>query len=179
MVKRELQTIVVTAILLAIAIVAWYELSLSQTNGTYKHKSKAASGHTDMTFKDADKAGYVVAGPGGYFNVEKLEAFYQAVQDRQKSQLSIARYTDEGDPIFVDLDFDGQSIDYVYDTSWDAFGGQDKGVRKTKCEVINKRTGAYGEDYGTTYVLSKCAADIGYSDSEKKEYHLLFISQGR
>ncbi|QJD88623.1 DUF4362 domain-containing protein [Cohnella herbarum] len=30
----------------------------------------------------------------------------------------IVRYTDEGDPIYVDLDFDGENIEYTYDNSW-------------------------------------------------------------
>jgi hypothetical protein len=140
-------------------------------------KPNSVSSHSDLTFSEAEKAGYVVSGPGGLPSVEKLEEFYNNFQNQLKSQLSIARFTDEGDPIFIDLDFNGESIKYTYDNSWDKFGGQEKGVKKTNCEVITKRTGSYGEDYGTEYLLSKCNDDIGYSDPEQKEYLLLFISQ--
>src|SRR5690242_9269927 len=60
------------------------------------------SNHSDLTFPEAEKAGYVVSGPGGLSNIGKLEEFHQNVQKKLKSQVRIARYTDEGDPIFID-----------------------------------------------------------------------------
>jgi hypothetical protein len=135
------------------------------------------SNHSDLTFPEAEKAGYVVSGPGGLSNIGKLEEFHQSVQNKLKGQISIAQYTVEGDPIFIDLDFNGQTIKYTYDNSWDAFGGQGKGVRTVTCEVMNKRTGSYGESNGTVYTLDQCNRDIGYSDTEKKEYFLLFVPQ--
>jgi hypothetical protein len=132
------------------------------------------SGHSDMSVSEAEQAGYVVAGPGGVANEGKLEKFYQNFNSGSKDQLTLVHFTDEGDPIFVDLSYNGEQIGYTYDNSWDAFGGQGKGVKKTNCGVITKRTGPYGEAYGTVYVLGKCTDDIGYSDPEK-EYFLLFV----
>ncbi|QYR21237.1 DUF4362 domain-containing protein [Paenibacillus sp. sptzw28] len=135
------------------------------------------SNHSDLTFHEAEKAGYVVSGPGGLSGIRKLEEFHQNVQNKLKSQVSIAQYTDEGDPIYTDLDFNGEAIKYTYDNSWDAFGGQGKGVRTATCKAIIKRTGPYGEANGTVYLLSQCNRDIGYSDPDRKEYFLLFVPQ--
>ncbi|RKP55048.1 DUF4362 domain-containing protein [Cohnella endophytica] len=160
--------------MLKIYVVAIAMILLTACNST---KPNSVSSHSDLTISEAEKAGYVVSGPGGLSGVEKLEEFYHKFQNRIKSQLSIARYTDEGDPLFIDLDFNGESIKYTYDNSWDKFGGQEKGVKATNCEVITTRTGLYGETYGTQFLLNKCNDDIGYSDPEQKEYLLLFVTQ--
>src|SRR5690606_836879 len=107
----------------------------------------------------------------------KLETFYNHYNKNQKSQITIVHYTDEGDPVYLDLDFDGQTIKYIRDDSWDAFGGQDKGVKKTSCNILSKHTASNKNSYRTEYVLSDCISDIGFSDPEKGEY-LLFFQEG-
>jgi hypothetical protein len=129
-----------------------------------------------MSSRNAQKAGYVTTGPGGTANVDKLEAFYNDFNQKQNSQITIVHYTDEGDPVYLDLNYDGQTITYVYDNSWDGFGGEDKGVKETTCNMISLRTGSY-ETYGAEYFLSGCNADIGFSDPDKGEYHLFFLEE--
>jgi hypothetical protein len=138
--------------------------------------TKVESKHSDLSLDNAVSQGYVVAGPSGLANVDKLEAFFEDYKSNKKSRITLARYTDEGDPIYVDLDYDGENIMYTYDNSWDAFGGQDKGVRKTSCNEMGQRIGPRGEQTGIEYYLSSCKDNIGYSDVEKKEYYLLFVS---
>lgn len=63
-------------------------------------------------------------------NVEKgkelWESFYQKVQDKQPSELIIAQFTTEGDPILYYLTYDGEKIYVVEDVSRDAFKGDNK-----------------------------------------------------
>lgn len=132
--------------------------------------------HKNMTSREATAKGYVVVGPSGLANVDTLEQFYEDVQKKVKNQLTLARYTDEGDPIYINLEFDGEKVIYVHDNTWDEFGGQDKGVRETTCTLMEKRVGPYGNLNGTEYYLTSCKEDVGYSDPEKKEYNLLFVS---
>lgn len=150
-------------------------LLLSACN-SQSEPTKLESSHSDLSYGEATNQGYVVAGPAGLANVAKLEAFFDDYRSKRKNSVKIARYTDEGDPIYVDLDFDGEYIGYTYDNSWDGFGGQDKGVRKTSCKEMGQRIGPRGDKTGTEYYLSSCEDNIGYSDVEKKEYFILFVS---
>ncbi len=140
--------------------------------------SSRASSHTDLNFKEAAQAGYVTIGPGGAANVGKLEDFLRDYQGKKSSELTVVHYTDEGDPIYLDLSYDGQAVRYVYDNTWDAFGGR-KGVKETTCRIFAKRTGSYGITYGTTYYLADCAGDIGYSRHEGGEYLIYFIEEAK
>lgn len=137
---------------------------------------KNNSMHKSMTSREALENGYVVAGPSGLANVDTLEQFYEDVQNKVRNRITLAHYTDEGDPIYIDLEFDGEKVLYVRDDTWDEFGGQDKGVSETTCTLLEKRDGLYGNLNGTEYYLTSCKEDVGYSDPEKKEYYLLFVS---
>lgn len=134
------------------------------------------SQHTDLSYPEAEKRGYVVAGPSGVANVDLLENFFQDYQNKKTNKVTIARYTDEGDPIYVDLVYDGKKILFTYDNTWDAFGGGQR-IRKTSCTNLGKRTGSRGDQYGTEYFLTSCKDDIGYSEEDNKEYYILFIEE--
>ncbi len=135
-----------------------------------------ASSHTDLNFREAEQAGYVTIGPGGAANIGKLEDFLRDYQGKMSSELTVVHYTDEGDPIYLDLSYDGQAIRYVYDNTWDAFGGK-REVRETACLTFAKRTGSYGVTYGTEYYVTDCEDDIGYSRQGSGEYHIFFIEE--
>ena len=71
-------------------------------------------------------------------------------------------YTDEGDPIFKDLEYDGQVIHYSYDNSNDAYGGSEKGIQMDECSEVIKEDNVEGED---RYIISGCTSnnpDISY-----------------
>ncbi|GGD57980.1 DUF4362 domain-containing protein [Paenibacillus nasutitermitis] len=152
-------------------IVLMLALTACQTSPGGKIKSD----YPDLSSREAEKAGYVVAGPAGYFNIDKMEAFYTDYKAGTASTLVIAHYTDEGDPVYAGLDYNGEFVTYSYDNSWDAFGGQDKGVKQTECGTVTKQVGPYGEQEGTLFTLSGCKEDIGYSDPDNKSYFLLFV----
>ncbi|MCJ8013244.1 DUF4362 domain-containing protein [Paenibacillus sp. KQZ6P-2] len=129
------------------------------------------------TYKDAEKDGYVVAGagPGQQANIEKLEQFYADFQNKVPSKVRIVHFTDEGDPVYLDLNSNGQDIQFTRDNSKDQFGGQDRGKKSTVCKQIIKRDEMSGDASGVEYDLKDCTDDIGYSDAESKEYFLLFL----
>lgn len=154
-------------------IIALSALLVSCSSGPNNNPND--SSHSKLSFQQAQRQGYVVAGPPGLANVNKLEKFYEDYLNKTSSLVALAHYTDEGDPIFIDLEFNGEEILYTYDNSWDGFGGQNKGVQHTTCTQMNKRTGPRGERKGTEYYLNSCNDDIGYSDPVQKEYFLMFI----
>ncbi|GGF92713.1 DUF4362 domain-containing protein [Paenibacillus aceti] len=156
-------------------IIALSVMLVACNSGPNNNHKPTDSSHSKLYFLQAKKQGYVVAGPPGLANVDKLEKFYEEYLNQISSTVALAHYTDEGDPIYVDLEFNGEEILYTYDNSWDGFGGQNKGVRKTTCTQMNKRTGPRGDRNGTEYYLTSCKEDIGYSDPDREEYFLMFI----
>lgn len=75
------------------------------------------------------------------YNLYKFEQFITNLSSKKADNIRVTSYTDEGDPIFKDLKFDGNVISYSYDTSNDAFGGSNTGVRTDTCsEVTSKKT---------------------------------------
>jgi hypothetical protein len=129
------------------------------------------------SFIKAKPSGDVETGPKGQLNIEKLEKFYNDFKEKNKGELRIVRYTDEGDPIINDLIYDGNIISYTIDNSGDKWGGKDKGKKSTQCNGLNKLIGPRAETYGTEYTLSECKSDIGYSYPIKKEYFLFFVEK--
>jgi hypothetical protein len=87
------------------------------------------------------------------YNLDKFEQFITNLSHKKADSIRVTSYTDEGDPIFKDLKFDGNVINYSYDTSNDAFGGSNTGVRTDTCSNITSEKNAQGE---TVYSISGC-----------------------
>lgn len=91
------------------------------------------------TSKEAISRGDIVSWEKVY-NLDKFEKFITNLSSKKADNIRVTSYTDEGDPIFKDLKFDGNVINYSYDTSNDAFGGSNTGVRTDTCsEVTSKK----------------------------------------
>jgi hypothetical protein len=73
----------------------------------------------------AKENGDVVADYGVVGNVEKLDAFISNIDKNQGAEVKIKRFTKEGDPVFINLKYDGQSIKVKKDSSMDKFGRGD------------------------------------------------------
>ncbi|MEK4058871.1 MULTISPECIES: DUF4362 domain-containing protein [Paenibacillus] len=69
---------------------------------------------------------------------------------------SIQKAIDKGDPIFKDLNYDGQVIRYSVDNSNDEYGGAGKGIKTDVCTEITKEDSGGGEIF---YSISGCTAD--------------------
>lgn len=98
----------------------------------------------------ARQHGDVVDLHGQMSNIEKLDDFVANVQLGVKSAIRITRYTIEGDPIFYDLAFDENKIQYKFDNSMDTFGAAQK--RKLTCRSFTTKDA--GERIH--YTLSGC-----------------------
>jgi hypothetical protein len=96
------------------------------------------------------------------FNFERFEQFLINVSKNKKDNIRVTGYTDEGDPIFKDLIFDGKEIQYSYDDSKDAFGGSKWRIKTDVCKKIIKEKNEQGD---IEYIVRGCKKnnpDISY-----------------
>ncbi|MBB6673438.1 DUF4362 domain-containing protein [Cohnella nanjingensis] len=103
------------------------------------------------------------------YNIEKFNRFITNLDNKKADSIRITGYTDEGDPIFKDLKYDGKEISYTYDNSNDEFGGSNKGVRSDICSKVSSEKNAQGE---IDYSISGCTKN----DSEMS-YFLIRIKK--
>ncbi len=111
--------------------------------------------------QEAIKKGDVVY-LNGVYNFERFEQFLTNLANDTKDSIRVTGYTDEGDPVFKDLEYDGQVIHYSYDNSNDAYGGGKKGIKTDECSEVINEDNVEGED---RYVISGCTSnnpDISY-----------------
>lgn len=101
----------------------------------------------------AIKRGDITFSPSGVHNLERFEQFLEHLANNQEDTVRVTSYTTEGDPIFEDLHFDGNNIQYTHDNSHDAFGGQDKGQETDVCKNIKSGINDQNE---VEYVLVDC-----------------------
>ncbi|MEK4297772.1 DUF4362 domain-containing protein [Paenibacillus sp. FSL R5-0914] len=87
------------------------------------------------------------------YNLDKFEQFITNLSSKKADNIRVTSYTDEGDPIFKDLKFDGNVISYSYDTSNDAFGGSNTGVRTDTCSEVTSKKNTQSE---IIYSISGC-----------------------
>lgn len=104
----------------------------------------------------ADQAaanGDVVNAHGKMYNLDKWKLFLANLDVGVPSQVRITQYTDEGDPIFYELVYDGaEVITYTFDNSMDAFG-KDEGRPSTICRGIELED---DKESGSHYKLTGC-----------------------
>jgi hypothetical protein len=130
---------------------------VSDTGTGYTLTAEAASSlkrlimNLPYTREQAEHNGDVVNMHGiKFMNLGKWDTFLTNVQDGASDQVQITSYTIEGDPIFYNLKYDGQSIEYTFDTTMDAFGNPQR--VSTFCERIESKI----TDDGTEYSLAGC-----------------------
>lgn len=92
----------------------------------------------------------VERGMGQVSNLPVFIRFYNNVRAGKQDGIRIVRYTDEGDPIFIDLDFDGKVIQYTFDNSQDKFGGTGKGRTTAACTGVSAQQVVNGTSYTVT-----------------------------
>jgi hypothetical protein len=88
------------------------------------------------------------------YNFERFQQFLNNVNNKKSDKIRITGYTDEGDPIFKDLYFDGKQLHYSYDNSNDKFGGKNKGVKTDVCSTVIQKERIKG---AIDYVVSGCS----------------------
>ncbi|MDT9025874.1 DUF4362 domain-containing protein [Rossellomorea yichunensis] len=76
----------------------------------------------------------VVNTHGNIENMERFEEFYKNVGDDVEDRIRIVTYTEEGDPVLHDLDYDGNVLHSVRDSRRDTFGSGE--IVEMSCENI-------------------------------------------
>ncbi|MDM5190738.1 DUF4362 domain-containing protein [Bacillus sp. DX4.1] len=109
-----------------------------------------------------DKKNDVVGKIGDVTNLDKFQQFLTRVKSGQTDQVRIVHYTDEGDPIFQTLEYDGIEIRYTSDNSQDKFAGKDKGIESDTCKKITKDI----REEGIRYTLNDCMKEAGRNGYE-------------
>ncbi|EKN69803.1 hypothetical protein BABA_08426 [Neobacillus bataviensis LMG 21833] len=87
---------------------------------------------------------------GGLENIERLDLFVKNTQNGKKDKVRLTQYTIEGDPIFQDLEYDGDKVAIKIDSTKDKFGGGE--VRSYVCKGIQKQE----SNTETKYLLEEC-----------------------
>lgn len=130
---------------------------VSDTGTGYTLTTEAASSLKQLimnlpyTRQQAEQNGDVVNMHGiKFMNLDKWDTFLINVQAGTSDHVQVTSYTIEGDPIFYNLNYDGQSIEYTFDTTMDAFGNPQR--VSTFCERIESKIA----DEGTEYSLAGC-----------------------
>jgi hypothetical protein len=90
-------------------------------------------------------------------NLERFEQFLINLSNKKEDTIRITAYTHEGDPIFQDLQFDGEVIHYTYDNSNDEYAGKDKGKETDVCKEVIEKENTQGE---TEYLISGCSKNL-------------------
>ncbi|WP_028391018.1 DUF4362 domain-containing protein [Bacillus cihuensis] len=125
-------------------------LGCQQENGIDNPKKPYSS-------EEAIENGDVVDLHGEISNLNEFENFIENVKDSAKDQIRLTMYTIEGDPIFYNLNYDGNKIQFTYDNSQDGYAGSGKGIKSTSCSNIDSRN----TENGVEYNLSECSSEVG------------------
>ncbi|KOS69342.1 hypothetical protein AEA09_12745 [Lysinibacillus contaminans] len=115
------------------------------------------SGAYDST--EAIKRGDITFSPKGVHSLDRFEQFLNNVSTNKEDAVRVTSYTIEGDPIFEDLQYDGEKIQYSYDNSNDAFGGNDKGIDSDVCTEIISKVNEQGKE---EYYITGCSQNTDY-----------------
>ncbi|NIK78919.1 hypothetical protein FHS15_004065 [Paenibacillus castaneae] len=139
----------------AIMVCFSFLLLLGCQNVFHKAKNLEGRPYNYSIQEEAD----VVARQSRISNVEKLDAFMKKTEGVQR----VIHYTDEGDPIYLDLMYtDGGGMLLRYDTTKDKFGSPS--VNNYSCEGLEIEE----SDQALSYKLKGCKGD-------QKEFHVLYI----
>ena len=90
-------------------------------------------------------------------NLERFEQFLINLSNKKEDTIRVTGYTHEGDPIFQDLQFDGEIIHYTYDNSNDEYAGKDKGKETDVCKEVIGKENTQGE---IEYLISGCSKNL-------------------
>lgn len=111
--------------------------------GCSKSTKSNSDNDSSYTSEIAIKNGDVVNFHGKEYNVEKLEQFLSNVKKGNNDKIRITQYTFEGAAIITDLDYDGNVINYTYDTTRDDYGIKKIENKKLDGDTIYKSGSNY------------------------------------
>jgi len=120
-------------LILAVVLIGGCASEKTDPNGTIE-PSETTNGFVplaevpeDYPFEAAVERGDVVNLHGELTNTEAYEKFKSTIEKGEPTFMRFVAYTIEGDPVLMDVNYDGTEFHLTYDVSRDAFaGGVDK-----------------------------------------------------
>lgn len=95
------------------------------------------------SIKEVLEYGDIINIHGSILNDEKLDVFLENINNKIEDQIKIVQYTIEGDPIIVEVIYDGKELTYIYDNTRDNFGVPNLIEEKYKPEAFYKNNLGY------------------------------------
>ncbi|KQL34478.1 hypothetical protein AN959_15700 [Psychrobacillus sp. FJAT-21963] len=90
-------------------------------------------------------------------NKERFQEFLNNVENAKKDSIRVVKYTEKGDPMLHDLEYDGEVIKSTTDTRRDKFG--QGSIISTTCTTIE----VVETTEKTDYILEGCEDTIDYT----------------
>lgn len=122
--------------------------------------------------EQGDKDGMFVVVHGKVFgnSLSVMEQFLALTEQNEPSGIKILQYTEEGDPIFINISYDGTSYQDLTDSSRDKFGGED--AKQMRIAIADYLT--VFSDAGMTYIYLTDSQNVTleYVQSGGTEYGL-------
>lgn len=110
------------------------------------------------TSKEAIKKGDVVQVGSTVYNFDRFEQFLNNYHNNKSGKIRVTGYTTEGDPIFIDLEVDGENLNYSYDSSNDKYAPKE--IVKDVChKIVTKKKGQRKIEY----LATNCSKKNSYS----------------
>lgn len=125
--------------------------------GCTQSNSQHISQDKSYRSEEAIKKGDVVQTGITVYNFERFEQFLNNYHGKKPDKIRVTSYTVEGDPIFIDLDYDGENIKYFHDSSNDEYGSKE--IVKDVCAMIIEEK---KEQRKIDYSVSSCSKNNAY-----------------
>ncbi|OWA37651.1 hypothetical protein B9G55_06260 [Saccharibacillus sp. O16] len=110
--------------------------------------------------QQAAQNGDLVEEPSGFIHLDKWHTFLKRVEQQQPASIQLTRFTDEGDPIFYNIDYDGSRFHYLLDTLLDGWGTPER--KQDTCQwLASQPTPNASPENSTTYNLDGCERSAG------------------
>ncbi|MCM3714598.1 DUF4362 domain-containing protein [Alkalihalobacillus oceani] len=104
-------------------------------------------------FEQGIENGDVINVHGDVYNVAVLQTFLTKVEGKTPDQVRIVEYTNEGDPLLYDLEYDGEKIKIEVDRSEDQYRGSGPVKAEMSCNGIIREERGNEEAF---YLLRGC-----------------------
>jgi len=104
----------------------------------------------ELSPDQAAAAGYFVDDHGMEYNQPVVDQFYEDMNTGHSAEMRVVRYTDDGDPVIADYQYDGEKFTVTYDDSRDRTVPEDQ--KQISVVIFNYLVQLSGDQ--TEYVLS-------------------------
>lgn len=116
------------------------------------NQDEMVEGSSEMNVKGLENVG-VLNSHNRIEGLENMTNFYENIKNGVPSELRIVHYTIEGDPIVTDLNYNGELLEVIDDTTRDKYGSG--AIRHNNCSKLIEEVNLTN----TTYIAVDCAND--------------------